>query len=54
MSLHPTMTNDEVEYIISSIEDLARNHAEWSLDYRYNSKTNEFEYIHKDFIKTNR
>ena len=54
MSLHPTMTNDEVEYIISSIEDLARNHVEWSLDYKYNSKTNEFKYVHKDFTRKNR
>jgi selenocysteine lyase/cysteine desulfurase len=47
MSIHPTMTNDEVVEICESIESLAQNHREWALDYVYNVKSNEFS--HKTF-----
>ena len=33
MSIHPTMTNAEVEYIMDAIEAVANNHGEWSDDY---------------------
>ncbi|MDG1332720.1 MAG: aminotransferase class V-fold PLP-dependent enzyme [Crocinitomicaceae bacterium] len=33
MSIHPTMSNEEVNYIMDSIEGLAKNHIEWSKDY---------------------
>ncbi len=42
VSLHPTMTNKELEFIISSLNDIAENHEEWGKDYTYNSQTNEF------------
>jgi selenocysteine lyase/cysteine desulfurase len=47
MSIHPTMTNDEVVEICEAIESLAQNHREWALDYAYNVKSNEFS--HKTF-----
>jgi selenocysteine lyase/cysteine desulfurase len=47
MSIHPTMTNDEVIEICEAIESLAQNHREWALDYVYNVKSNEFS--HKTF-----
>jgi selenocysteine lyase/cysteine desulfurase len=53
MSLHPTMTNKEVELIISAIEELAKKHKQWSEDYVYKQKTNEFTYKHKDYELTN-
>ncbi len=47
VSLHPTMTNEELDYIIDSLEQVIENHQEWGKDYAYNSQTNEF--IHKTF-----
>ena len=45
LSLHPTMLNKEVMYVMNSISALAQNFKEWSKDYKYVSKTNEFEFI---------
>jgi len=42
MSLHPTMTNKETDFIIVSIKELLENHEEWSREYTYDIKTNEF------------
>lgn len=33
MSIHPTMSNDEVEFIMDSIKELSNNFDEWSKDY---------------------
>ena len=54
LSLHPTMTNQELEFIILAIEELAEKHKEWSNDYMYNNKTNEFQYkdSQDDYSKT--
>lgn len=46
MSIHPTTTSDEIQFVCESIKALAQNHAAWAKDYEYNSKTNEF--IHKN------
>jgi len=46
MSIHPTMTNDEVAFIAESINELAINHKAWAIDYTYCNKANEFS--HKD------
>ena len=46
MSIHPTMTNEEVEYICDAIESLTLNHLEWSKNYIYNVHTNEFAHLH--------
>jgi selenocysteine lyase/cysteine desulfurase len=47
MSIHPTMTNNEVEYICDSILELAENHKEYVKDYSFDNSTSEFE--HKNF-----
>ncbi|WP_417592184.1 aminotransferase class V-fold PLP-dependent enzyme [Owenweeksia hongkongensis] len=47
LSLHPTMTNAEVEMICDAIEDIALNHNKYKKDYEYHCKTNEYE--HKTF-----
>ena len=44
MSVHPVMTNQEVEYILDAIEALYEYHQEWGKEYVYNPQTNEFEY----------
>lgn len=46
MSIHPTMTNAEIEYICDAIENVAKNHKELEKDYRYNAIKNE--YINKE------
>ncbi len=47
LSLHPTMTNDELNYILDAIEDVSLNYKKYITDYSYNPNTNEF--THKNF-----
>ena len=42
MSIHPTTTNAEIEFVCKGIKALAENHKTWALDYDYNKTTNEF------------
>lgn len=46
MSIHPTTTSAEIEFVCNGIKALAENHKTWALDYDYNKDTNEF--IHKN------
>jgi len=46
VSLHPTMTNKELDIIADAIGQISENHKEWSRDYVYNNHINEFR--HKD------
>ena len=48
MSIHPTLTNEEVLYICESIKQVAENHSIWSEDYTYDAVKNE--YIHKTAV----
>lgn len=45
LSIHPTMTDEEISFIADSVIALAQNHQQWASDYRYDTDTNEF--IHK-------
>jgi selenocysteine lyase/cysteine desulfurase len=45
MSIHPTTTSKEIEFVCKSIISLSQNHQEWAKEYEYNSKSNEF--VHK-------
>ena len=54
MSTHPTMTNKDVEFIVSAIEDLAKKHQLWSRDYNYSKTSNEFVYKNKKFALDNK
>lgn len=42
LSVHPTTTNEELNYVIEAIEQLAANHHTWAKDYTYSKDTNEF------------
>ena len=42
MSIHPTTTNNEVDFICESIIALADNFKIWENDYQYNESSNEF------------
>jgi selenocysteine lyase/cysteine desulfurase len=46
MSIHPTMTNNEIEFICESIKSVAENFKVWEKDYSYNVLKNEF--VHKE------
>ncbi len=46
LSLHPVMTDEEINFILKAIREIAENFEEWSDDYIYNKHTNEF--FHKD------
>lgn len=50
LSIHPTTTCDEIDYVCESLKALALNHKEWAEDYEYNKANNEF--IHKTFVPT--
>jgi selenocysteine lyase/cysteine desulfurase len=42
LSLHPTMTHEELIFIIDAIKQIVENGKEWMKDYEYNKTTNEF------------
>ncbi|PWH82534.1 selenocysteine lyase [Algibacter marinivivus] len=45
MSIHPTMTNKEIEFICDAIKEVSENCKAWANDYEYNVIKNEF--VHK-------
>lgn len=47
MSIHPTMTNDDIVFICDAIKNVAENHDVWGKDYEYNAAKNEFIHIAK-------
>ncbi|WP_439181935.1 aminotransferase class V-fold PLP-dependent enzyme [Carboxylicivirga taeanensis] len=47
MSIHPTMTDSEVNYLIDAVREVALNWQQMSEDYTYVAARNE--YAHKDF-----
>lgn len=51
MSIHPTTTSEEIEYVCDAIVDLAKNHKEWRNDYHYDKQTNEFTKETHNIIK---
>lgn len=42
VSLHPTLTDDEVLSIVDGVKEIVAHIDEWSKDYNYDSSTNEF------------
>jgi len=52
MSIHPTMTNDEIEFICEAIKQIAENIELWQKPYKYNAIKNEFE--HRNNLDTER
>jgi len=52
VSLHPTMTNDELYYIADAIREIVKNINKWEQDYYYSFKKNEF-YHHNENRKDN-
>lgn len=46
LSLHPTMTDQELTRFVEAVKGIAENIEDWKTDYIYNKKINEFR--HKD------
>jgi len=42
LSLHPTMTEEEVLIIADALRQISKNHRKWAEDYTYDRHTNEF------------
>ena len=47
MSVHPVMSDEEIDYLINSIQALAHHFEEWKEAYQYDRHTNEF--VHTTF-----
>lgn len=45
MSIHPTMTDEEMDYILEGIKQLSLHHQEWAKDYMYCNQTNDFRHM---------
>jgi selenocysteine lyase/cysteine desulfurase len=48
LSMHPTMTNDELAYIIDALKDIQKNITQYKVDYTYDEHTNRF--MHNTFV----
>jgi len=48
VSLHPIMTNEEVQSIVNALGEIICHGEEWARDYQYNPKTNEFDSLRQD------
>lgn len=46
LSIHPTHTNEEIDYMISSLKELAVKHSEWGKNYHLDLKSGSVQ--HKD------
>ena len=54
MSIHPTMTDKEMHYIMNAIDFIAKNHDEMGEDYSYNGASNEFIYKEEIYAQKNK
>jgi selenocysteine lyase/cysteine desulfurase len=48
LSVHPTMTNTEIDYIMDAIECTASHFQDWQDDYAYHPSSNEYFYKGKE------
>ena len=48
MSLHPTTTNEELNFALEALKELAKNHKDWAKDYKYNASTNEYKHVKEE------
>lgn len=47
-SIHPIMTDEELEYCMDAIEETVKYGHEWAREYHYSNKTNEFTHKTKE------
>ena len=53
MSIHPTMTNEEIYFITNAIKEIVENADEWQKDYKYDNHKNEFFHIRGSAVSKN-
>ena len=53
LSIHPIMTDQEINFIMDAIEQISHNHDVWSQDYKYNKEKNSFIF-NKSVPQTNK
>jgi selenocysteine lyase/cysteine desulfurase len=51
MSIHPTMNDGEIKYLLTAVKEMAENFEVWSEDYEYSSKTNEYAFKKAEVAK---
>ncbi|PHI20116.1 selenocysteine lyase [Lewinellaceae bacterium SD302] len=44
LSVHPTTTDEEIEYALKALSELAANHREWAKEYRFDWSKNHLEH----------
>jgi len=44
LSLHPSMTNEELQIVAKGLQEISTHHKEWEKDYIYNPHNNEFKH----------
>lgn len=55
LSLHPTMTEEDLYIICNALKEIQKNYRVWKEDYSYNNHTNEFYHVsgHKNSVDIN-
>jgi hypothetical protein len=48
LSVHPTMTNADIDFILDAIERTASHFQEWMKDYQYDPESNDYSF--KGFV----
>jgi selenocysteine lyase/cysteine desulfurase len=44
ISLHPTMSDEELLFILDAVKRIIKNHSKWEMEYNYDKHTNEFRH----------
>lgn len=44
LSIHPTMTDQELSFVAEALKLIVKHHVEWGMDYTYDKTTNEFKH----------
>lgn len=51
VSIHPTMTDAEIDFIVEAIKAISANYQEWAQDYLFNIHTGDFEALTENNFK---
>ncbi len=51
LSIHPTITDKEVDFICQSLKELHKNIEQWSKDYKYDMNKNDYVHISKTSVE---
>ncbi len=51
MSIHPTMTDDELYFIFNALKEIQSNYSFWQTDYKYHPDKNEFVNLKGGLVK---